>query len=134
MKVESISGLSVVPVTNLVRAWVSEGSIALPVESTQYLYSNFKHVRGIPAPGNSSGYSLAKLRALDNLIERLQNLKGQDRVPDFTVKPVSEGGSPSLDAQVDSLRKQLNETLNSRMPSFRGFAGLDAGLSLNLTI
>jgi len=134
MKVESISSLTTVPVSNLLRALVSETSIALPVDSSQYLYSNFKHIRGIPAPGNSTGYSLSRLKAVDNLIDRLQMLKGTESAGRSLVPETKETEPTALDRRLDTLRRQLNETLNSRISLFRGFEGLDTGLSLDLFV
>lgn len=131
MKIEGISSLTTVPVSNLIRARVSEGAIALPVNSTSAVYSNFKHIKGIPAAVDGTGYSISRLRALDNLIDRLRGL-GAEKTADYSPAP---GGSepPGIAELTASLRKELNEALSRRMIQFRGSAGLDTALSLDIS-
>ncbi|MDR1894214.1 MAG: hypothetical protein LBQ61_05925 [Spirochaetales bacterium] len=120
MKIEGIRSLLTVPVSNIVSARVSQGAIALPVESAHYLYSHLKNIRGYAAPPNSSGYSLSRLRALDNLIERLKELG---------VEPVPAGKEDS--GVLARMRQDLNQALSRTVPGYRGAPGLDAGLSFN---
>jgi len=134
MKVQSIAGLSTVPVSNLVRAQVVQGSITLPVDSSQFLYAHLKHIRGIPSPVAGGGYSLSRLRAVDNLIDRLRSLKGENAVLPPVKAGEGTGDSRALQEQLENLRKQLNETIRSRALPFRGYEGLDAGLTLNLSV
>ncbi len=134
MKVDSISNLSAVPLSNLVRASNTQGSISLPVNSGQYLYSNLKHIRGIPASPGGMGYSITKLRALDNLIDRLQDLKGGESMAK-TREQLSQAQEPSeIDKFTESLRTELLDVLGKRNSSFLGNRELDTGLTLDLYV
>lgn len=64
-----------IPITNLLRAQFSPGRIALPVQN-QAIYARFKHVQGVPSTAEGQGFSMARLRMLDNLIDRLTRLEG----------------------------------------------------------
>ena len=133
MQVESISSLVAVPLSNIVRAQVSEGSIALPVKSSDVVYANLKNIKGIPASFNGGGYSINRLRALDNMIERLRGL-GVEKVETPEPAELAASKTENLDKMVRALQEELNETLNKRIIQYRGAAGLDAGLSLNLLV
>ena len=95
-----------VPLSNLVRAQVSPGRIALPVQN-QAIYARFKHVQGIPATAEGQGYSIARLRMLDNLIDRLTRLDGTQAAP---VQPTSP-------AQVDGLIAEFTSRLHEAVTS-----------------
>ncbi len=64
-----------IPITNLLRAQFSPGRIALPVQN-QAIYARFKHVQGVPALSEGQGFSISRLRMLDNLIDRLTRVQG----------------------------------------------------------
>ena len=58
---------------SIVKAGSGAGRINLPVSSSSPLVAGFKHISVMPVPGNSriQGFSVSKLRALDNLIDML---------------------------------------------------------------
>jgi len=58
----------------VMRARFSRGRISFPVKPSQAIYARFKHVQGFPS-NKGNGIPLSKLRSIDNLIERLVNLK-----------------------------------------------------------
>jgi len=69
--------LQAIPITNIVTARFSPGSsVALPVEANVLLYAHFKHISAVPAPAGTQGFSLERLRMLDNLIDRLVAANG----------------------------------------------------------
>lgn len=103
--------------------------ISLPVRPSHYLYSQMKHIRGVPAPGGRPGYSLNKLRSLDNLIERLRGLKGKT-----PYKIPSPGDEDSLDAMIRHYQQELKKSLEARIPKFLGNPARDQGLALNLFV
>lgn len=72
------------------------GRMSLPVSPSQYIYSHFRHVSGIPAPEGVRGLTINKLKILDALIENLSRLKQQPQ-PFF-----GEDGE-SADKRLDSL-------------------------------
>jgi hypothetical protein len=53
----------------------SRGRMSLPVAPSSYIYSQFEHVSGIPAPEGSRGVTISRLKVLNTLIEQLQQIK-----------------------------------------------------------
>ena len=76
MEIRSVYNPTSLSLTNLVRARYSGGKIAVPVRRSHLLYSRLKHVSGVPAVQQDSGYSITLLRRLDNLIDNLIGVKG----------------------------------------------------------
>ncbi len=90
-----------VPITNLLRAQFSPGRIALPVQN-QAIYARFKHVQGVPANADGQGFSMARLRMLDNLIDRLTRLQGSE----------GESVQPTSGADVEGLINEFAARLH----------------------
>lgn len=99
-----------VPLTNVLRAQFSPGRIVLPVQN-QAIYARFKHVQGIPAAGEGRGYSIARLRMLDNLIDRLTRLQGGE----------AQNVNPASAAEVEGLINEFAVRLHQAV------AASDAG-------
>ena len=100
MAIQGVSVSKSLNVTNLIRAQYSSGRISLPVNRNQSLYARFKHIWGFPAVNQEEGFSLSKLRVLDNLIERLNNFQGGNKkILQFT--EISSGAVDSLIAQYE---------------------------------
>ena len=112
--------------TNLV-AKGAGGPVPLPVQPSDYPYSQLKNIRGVPAPRGRPGYSLGKLQSLDKLIERLRGLKGKAayEVP----SQVDEG---SLDRMIQYYQRELKQSLRTQVPVFLGNPIRDQGLTLDL--
>jgi hypothetical protein len=68
--------------------------ISLPVSPGMYIYSQFRHVSGVPAPEGVQGVSIAKLHILDTILNELSRIK--------------EPPKPSFDIQGDTAEKRLN--------------------------
>jgi hypothetical protein len=49
--------------------------MSLPVVPVQYIYAQFEHVSGVPAPEGIQGVPITKLKILDSLIDRLNEMK-----------------------------------------------------------
>jgi hypothetical protein len=93
MKVSSNTPSLIYPVS------AQHGSkMSLPVSEASYIYSQFRHVSGVPAPEGVRGVAVTKLKILDVLIEQLGEIK---KKPDIDIN----GINPS-DERVDSLIKQ----------------------------
>jgi hypothetical protein len=132
MDISSITLTRTIPVSQIVRAQNSTSRIALPVEKNQYLYAQLKHVYGMPSNSDGQGYTLSKLRALDNLLERLGRLGPQEK---HTVPSLGEKISS---AKVDSLIDKFAGDLH-RMSVEGGTAGytsvnVEPGLLFNMLV
>ena len=47
----------------------------MPVASSSYIYSHFKHVSGVPATDGENGVSINRLKIIDTLIEQISRMK-----------------------------------------------------------
>jgi hypothetical protein len=78
--------------------------MSLPVSPSQYIYSHFRHVSGVPAPEGVRGVTINKLKILDALIESLSRLKQQPR-PFFGED--GESTSKRLDSLINHYESQI---------------------------
>ncbi len=102
--------------------------LALPVDSRTLLYSRFKHVHGTPARGEMSGIPLSRLRAIDNLIDRLISLRGRNT---YWVN-VDQMNREDLAFTMQRLQKEISGLLTGeRLPLTAGSLQNDLGLVLN---
>ena len=69
------------------------GRMTLPVAPANYIYSQFKHVSGTPAPEGIAGVTINKLKILDVMIEQLGQMKKR---PELNTNDLS-------DEQIDAL-------------------------------
>ena len=120
MEVVKTSFSHTFPLTSIVRARHASGSVFVPVQPSQFMYSQLKHLKGFPALGSNQGYPLAKLRSLDNLIERLKNLKGFE-IPGIDNKS-------SVDGLIKFYQQELKRALETQVPEFLGSPSRDQGL------
>jgi hypothetical protein len=128
MDIQSAGSAQGIPLTHLVKARFSPGKIALPVRNSQYLYSNLKHITGIPAGRQAGGYSLIKLKALDNLIERLGSFGRKPERPDYA----AGGNSANITALIEQYASDLHQIAADTSPY--NSSGAVTGLLVNLTV
>ena len=83
------------------------GKLALPVDPQVVLYSRYKHVRGAAPIGQVNGVPLTKLRALDNLIDRLIRLKSNQPI----VRNIDELRPDEVDGLVSTYRRGLHRAI-----------------------
>jgi hypothetical protein len=128
MDIQSAGAARGIPLTHLVKARFSPGKIALPVRKSQYLYSNLKHITGVPADRQAGGYSLIKLKALDNLIERLGSFGRKPERPDSAAGE----SSANITALIEQYAADLHQIAADTSPY--NTAGAVTGLLVNLTV
>ena len=124
MELQSISRQSL-GVSQLVRAQVGSGRIALPVSSNR-IYANFRHITGVGGTAGMPAFSLSQLRNLDNLIDRLKLLKGE------SVSTVDLNGvSPDdIGGMIEQYQQELHSELQKQNPYRTGVSA--SGISLNI--
>ena len=79
---------------------------SVPVAPSNYIYSHFKHVSGVPAPEGGRGVTINKLKILDVLIDQLIQIKN-DPKPDF------QYGDFVTDEQLNALIVQYEKQLQT---------------------
>jgi hypothetical protein len=94
------------PLTYLYSSRYGEGRAAVPVERSQAIYANFRHVSGVAAAEGSPAYSIDKLHMLDIMIDRLRSAK---------TEPLAAAEAPSSlsSARVDALIQQYGAELHA---------------------
>ncbi len=102
---------------------VGAGKRTVPVRPTYSLYL-FKHVLGVPARSPEMQVPIHKLRALDNVIDRLIKLRGEKG----EVMPVSRD---NVDALIERFQGELHTALAAARPLFSGLFP-ETGLVVNL--
>ena len=80
MEIQASNFASTISLSNLVRATTGQGKVSFPVNSRDISYANFKNIKIVPSSSTSGSYSVSRLRALDNLIEQLNKLRGREKV------------------------------------------------------
>lgn len=105
--------------------------IALPVSPSSYIYSQFKHVRGTPAPEGSRGVSISKLKVLDVLVDQLIKLKQRPNT-----RTLAAAGNQ--DERLDALIKQYSDQIKTAQAAhtalpYRPAPSLPAGTLFSLS-
>jgi len=135
VEIQAVSSSKTVPVMQIVRAQYASGKIALPVKRNQYIYSNFEHVYGTPSVQSDRGYSLSKLRALDNLIKMLDRVgpKHEGLMPFPDEKPPNGESGQRIDTLINTYAGSLHQALTRQNLVGYNSTGLESGLLFNLT-
>jgi len=113
-------------------SYSGNGRTTVPVSPSNFIYSHFKHVSGVPAPEGVRGVAVNKIKILDTIIERLSKMRSQ-RNAGF------DGGGPDLksekqiDLMIEQLQKQLNSAAAARAPlPYTPAAQIPAGSFFNV--
>jgi len=83
------------------------GRMAMPVSPSSYIYSQFKHVSGVPAPEGVKGVNINKLKIIDALIEQISKMKN---MPEFSAIDSEENIS---DKRINALIEQYNNQVKN---------------------
>lgn len=106
------------------------GRMSLPVSSSSYIYSHFKHVSGVPAPEGVRGVNINKLKILDTLIEQLSRMKKEPYTALYGDEQTEED---RINAMIERYQGQIRlvQATNAAFP-YRP-AAPDAGMVFSLT-
>jgi hypothetical protein len=72
-----IQGAYSFPSINYALNMSGSGRMSVPVNPASLIYSQFKHVSGIPAPEGTGGVTISRINILDVLIGQLAQIKKQ---------------------------------------------------------
>ncbi len=137
MDIQAVSSSKTVPVIQIVRAKYASGKIALPVKRSQYVYSNFEHVYGTPSAQDDRGYTVSKLRALDNLIKMLDRIgperEGMVTSLDAKLEARSGGEGDTVDALISTYADSVHRAVTRHSSVGYNGVGVESGLLFNLT-
>jgi len=108
--------------------------LAFPVSPSCYIYSNFKHVSGIPAENGEPGVPLTKLKILDVLIDQLSQIKkSASQVPTGAQGDSISSDPRKIDALIEQYEKEIRAAIaeSAAMP-YKPYPSAPAGTLLNL--
>jgi hypothetical protein len=105
--------------------------MSLPVAPSSYIYSQFEHVAGIPAPEGVRGVAINRLKVLDTLIEQLQQIK-KNPLPQPSEESLSD---ERIDALIDQYENQIRQAqaAHAAMP-YQPAPTAPAGAVFNLAV
>jgi hypothetical protein len=92
------------------------GGTTVPVAPANYIYSQFKHVSGVPAPEGTAGVAVSKIKILDTLIEHLSQARKKTNAD--PALDVSKMNDRQLDSLIQNLQKEIERvsTAGAAMP------------------
>jgi len=110
MEIQASNLASTISLSNLVRATSGQGKVRFPVNSHDLNYANFKNIKIVPSTSTSGVYSVSRLRALDNLIEQLNKLRGGEK---FEIPESGELSQEALQSLITKLSVEMHGKLES---------------------
>lgn len=129
MTLDNIS-LNISSYTNIAHS--ASGMIYVPVKPSEVIYTQFDHVRGMPARTNQDGVPVNRVKLLNTLINQLNTMHR-----DFT-SPSEADVRLSTKAEVDAMitdYQSMIQTTIEHAPAAYNFAGLmpQAGVSFTIS-
>ena len=89
------------------------GRMSLPVSQSSYIYAQFRHVSGTPAPEGVQGVNINRLKIIDALIERLSQIKSQGDIMSVN----AADGEENINALIESVQNQIRTIQDARANS-----------------
>ncbi len=112
---------------HIVKATYSGSKISVPVSPASSGYARFKHIKGIPSFASGSGFSVAKLKQLDTMIDFISRMKKETVSVDL-----GQGDESTLEQLTQEYSKLVRENVISPLSSYN--PGIyTPGSLLNLT-
>lgn len=107
----------------------NSGKIGLPVSSKAVLYSHYKHVQGYASKDNTQTVPISKIRILNNLIENLTRMKGDNSLRN-SIGSTDTMSSDAATRLIDTYAKELHRVVTA---ASTGFNATETGLVVSLT-
>ncbi|HUX13539.1 MAG TPA: hypothetical protein VMW87_10955, partial [Spirochaetia bacterium] len=100
-------------------ATMSSGKISVPVSNYSF-FAQFRHFTPVPASAGDSGFSIARLRVLDILLDRLTELQSQIRESGMSTAVGGDAAAAGkLQAQASELRALAASSASAGAPATR---------------
>jgi hypothetical protein len=78
--------------------------ISLPVSSSSYVYSQFKHVMGTPTLEGERGFTISRLKMVDVLIEQMNRLKTKEEIAGAQAKEDTEKTAETIRTELQEMK------------------------------
>ena len=105
--------------------------VSIPVSPSSYIYSQFRHVSGVPAQDGVHGVSIAKLHILDTILSEISRLREAPR-PSFDIE--GDTAEKRMNALVAHFQGQIQEAYASQAENPYHIAAPQAGATLSVSI
>jgi hypothetical protein len=94
------------------------GKASVPVSPSAYIYSNFEHINGVPAPEGVKGVNIDKLKILDTLIDQLSRLKKEPEFSEAALIGTDQDNEKRINALIEEYQNQIRttQTANANNP------------------
>jgi len=126
-----VGGVSNITIPTLSYTMGQHGKMALPVDSSLLIYSNFEHVSGIIAPEGTHGVSISKLNLLDVLIGMVNNVNKKPA----SQSPANINPTKGVDSIIENLEKQIRQAkAASKAMPYRPSPNAESGMLFNLSL
>jgi hypothetical protein len=116
---ETIATSNTIQLSSILRAQYGAGRVTLPTQGNG-VYARFEHVVGIPDTRGQGGFSLSRLRMVNQMIERLVKLGEATGVTPVQYQDATTEGSEldfgAFAARLHDLIQKAEQTSMSRLP------------------
>ncbi len=115
---------------------LGSGTVYVPVNSNQVIYSQFDHVSGIPVPEGENGVSVKKLQILNHLIDQLVSMKKIQAPTEAEQAEMMDLSNEELDSRIGIYEDMLQTALNKAQDNPYSLAGLapQTGLTVDIEV
>lgn len=103
--------------------------IGLPVSNKSVIYSYYKHVHGYSSGDKSQTVPISKIRILNNLIENLSKMKGDQSIKN-SISSTEKMSSEATNRLIETYAKELHRTVTAMNT---GFNSGETGMVVSLT-
>lgn len=120
---------STIPLTDVVRARISTGRVAMPVRGS--MYARLQHINAVPSFGGHGGYSISRLQAIDSLLSRIARMQERIELPEKKeITPATDIDPVEQQAQLlQEASRRIVDDIESGINRY----GLAEGLLLDMT-
>jgi hypothetical protein len=106
--------------------------MSLPVSPSNYIYSHFKHVSGVPVPDGSRGVAINKLKVLDVLIDQLTKMKQKPASAPFRAGSLPEDRINALIEQYENQIRAVAAQAEASVIPYSAARPVPTGMVFNL--
>lgn len=125
----SIPTNSTIPLTDVLRARISNGRVSLPVRGSTY--ARLQHISAVPSIGGNGGYSISRLQAIDSLLSRIEGMR--EATQPQRSEAITPDVRPDLLEEQQRLVDEATRRIVDDIESGRNRYGLAEGLLLDMT-
>ncbi len=115
---------------------LNSGTVYVPVNTNQVIYSQFNHVSGIPVSDGQDGVAVNKLQILNHLIDQLVSMKKVTAPTEAEQSELASMTDVQLDSKITEYENLLHRSLDQAQNTPYALAGLapQTGLVVDVAV